>query len=420
MTAISLALDPGLAIEAAPAPSAEAPFEVHELFFSRTDAAGIIQAGNDVFQRVSAYEWDELIGKPHKIVRHPDTPRAVFWLLWDTIRQGRPIGAYVKNRAKDGRHYWVFAIVTPVDGGYLSVRLKPTSPLLAVVKQEYAALAAAERAEGIAPPAAAAALLLRLGELGFADYPSFMSAALGQEIAARDKALGRQPDATGAMFEALSATAQSLLRQSEIIASAFASYANVPFNFRVLAAQLGREGAAISIISGNYGALSAEMQRVLARFVAAAQDVFRTINDGFFLLGTARMQRELRCFFAEEESEGEGGTGQSREREMALLDAQQRAYRAKALDGLREISRTAVDFEATCVEMNRLAAGLEVTRVMGKVECARHTHARDRMDELLGDLETFQRTIAAALKEIDTMNRDIQSRADGLLIGAAA
>src|SRR5690606_31957630 len=103
----------------------------------RTDAAGLIQFGNSVFQRVSIYDWDELLGKPHKIVRHPDTPRAAFWLLWSAIKDGRPFGAYVKNRAKDGRFYWVFAIVTPVDGGYLSVRLRPSTELLAVIKREY-------------------------------------------------------------------------------------------------------------------------------------------------------------------------------------------------------------------------------------------------------------------------------------------
>ena len=96
----------------------ESRFEFNELFFSRTDESGIIKFGNSVFQRVSVYEWDELLNKPHKIIRNPDTPRAVFRLLWDSIKSGSPIGAYVKNRAKDGRYYWVFAIVTPVEGGY--------------------------------------------------------------------------------------------------------------------------------------------------------------------------------------------------------------------------------------------------------------------------------------------------------------
>ena len=186
--------------------ASEAPFGIDELFFSRTDPGGIIQAGNAVFRRVSGYEWDELLAKPHKIIRHPDMPRAVFRLLWDTIREGRPIGAYVQNRAKDGRHYWVFAVVTPVAGGYLSVRLKPGSELLGVVKQEYTALGSAERAGALDPGVSAAALLARLAELGFPDYPAFMAAALGQEIAARDAALGHAPDAAVRMFAELMQT----------------------------------------------------------------------------------------------------------------------------------------------------------------------------------------------------------------------
>ncbi|KDB05361.1 hypothetical protein U879_02085 [Defluviimonas sp. 20V17] len=80
----------------------EAPFAIHEIFYSRTDPRGVIQSGNDVFQRVADYPWDRLIGAPHKVIRHPDMPRAVFWLLWQTIQQGRPIGAYVKNRHPTG------------------------------------------------------------------------------------------------------------------------------------------------------------------------------------------------------------------------------------------------------------------------------------------------------------------------------
>ena len=161
----------------------EVPFAFDELFFSRANEAGIIRAGNRVFQRVSEYSWDEMLDKPHKLIRHPDMPRAVFWLLWDTIKRGEPVGTYVKDRAKSGRYYWVFAVVTPVEGGYLSVRLKPSSALFTVIEQEYLALTAREAAESLAPEDSAGLLLARLKELGFSDYPSFMSAALGQEVA---------------------------------------------------------------------------------------------------------------------------------------------------------------------------------------------------------------------------------------------
>ena len=103
----------------------ERPLKAHELFFSTTNAKGVITSGNDVFSHASGYPLDEMIGKAHNIVRHPDMPRAVFQLLWDTISAGQPLAAYVKNRTSDDAYYWVLASVVPISDGYLSVRLAP-------------------------------------------------------------------------------------------------------------------------------------------------------------------------------------------------------------------------------------------------------------------------------------------------------
>ena len=74
------------------------------------------------------------MGAAHNIIRHPDMPRCVFRALWDTIASGGTIAAYVLNRAKTGEPYWVMATVAPCDGGYLSVRLKPTTPYFETAK----------------------------------------------------------------------------------------------------------------------------------------------------------------------------------------------------------------------------------------------------------------------------------------------
>lgn len=147
--------------------SGEAPFEFHELFFSRTDSRGIILSGNNVFQRISQYTWDELLKKPHNVIRHPDMPKGVFYTFWDFLKQGKPIGAYVKNRAKDGKYYWVFAIATPVEGGYLSIRLKPSSDFFAIVQNEYKNLLAYEQNTKASPKESAERLLENLKALGF-------------------------------------------------------------------------------------------------------------------------------------------------------------------------------------------------------------------------------------------------------------
>jgi len=88
-------------------------FDDDELIVSKTDLTGRITYANHVFCKIAGYTESELIGQQHSIVRHPDMPRAVFKLLWDTIESGKEIFAYVVNMAKNGDHYWVYAHVTP-------------------------------------------------------------------------------------------------------------------------------------------------------------------------------------------------------------------------------------------------------------------------------------------------------------------
>lgn len=93
-----------------------------------TDLRGIITYANDAFVEVSGYEREELIGQNHNRIRHPDMPQGAFANLWETVKAGRSWKGLVKNRCKNGDHYWVDAYVTPVrqDGKiveYQSVRI---------------------------------------------------------------------------------------------------------------------------------------------------------------------------------------------------------------------------------------------------------------------------------------------------------
>ena len=85
-----------------------------ELIISRTDLKGNITHANDIFCEISGYSIDELQGKAHSIVRHPDMPASVFADLWDTITDKRQWRGVVKNIRKDGGFYWVNAIVSGV------------------------------------------------------------------------------------------------------------------------------------------------------------------------------------------------------------------------------------------------------------------------------------------------------------------
>lgn len=96
----------------------ERTFDESEIIVSKTNLKGWITYANRVFQKIAGYDERELVGAPHSIVRHPEMPRCIFKLLWDTIEAPKEIFAYVINRAKNGDHYWVLAHVTPsFDGG---------------------------------------------------------------------------------------------------------------------------------------------------------------------------------------------------------------------------------------------------------------------------------------------------------------
>ena len=113
------------------------------MLVSTTDTQGRITHCNGPFVAISGYDYDELLGQPHSIVRHPDMPKQAFKDLWATVGRGRPWSGVVKNRCKNGDHYWVLANVTPVvrDGrnvGYISVRQKPTRQQIEEADRLYA------------------------------------------------------------------------------------------------------------------------------------------------------------------------------------------------------------------------------------------------------------------------------------------
>lgn len=388
----------------------EMPFEFHELFFSRTDTSGLIQAGNSVFERISGFAWDELCGKPHKIVRHPDMPRAVFFTLWDSIKRGEPVGAYVKNRTKDGRHYWVFAVVTPITGGYLSVRLKPSSALFETIKHEYETLRARELGEDLSAKDSATVLYDRLKELGFANYQAFMSDALASEVLARDLKLSRTSDRRIPVFKDVLVAAKKLLEHAAVVSASYAKNERVSMNFQVQAAKLGEAGVVTGQISKNYDLICAQINSSLDKFAASAREVLAAVHAGLFLTCTALVQSEILEQFRHED-----GVGASNAEETPRLEEQMQAYQTRAIEGLCDIADQAQLFRRKCDDMKRLAGALDVTRIMGMVECARQKDVCESMTELLAELEGLQLTVSDGLSEIDRLNQRIAYATTGLL-----
>ncbi len=127
-----------------PVTGKEREFPAYYHLITTTDLKGKITAANDEFSEIAGFTVDELVGQPHNLIRHPDMPPEAFGNLWQAIQAGNSWRGIVKNRCKNGDHYWVDAYVTPIlkDGElveYQSVRSRPTRAQVKRAEKAYAA-----------------------------------------------------------------------------------------------------------------------------------------------------------------------------------------------------------------------------------------------------------------------------------------
>ncbi|AOO64613.1 PAS domain-containing protein [Sulfurospirillum halorespirans] len=116
------------------------------LLVSETDAKGTIVYADETFVKFSEYSLEELIGKPHNMIRHPDMPKATFKELWESLKKGNVWQGFVKNRTKSGKFYWVYATIFPFGKDhYLSVRKMASKDEVEKYTQLYATMRASER-----------------------------------------------------------------------------------------------------------------------------------------------------------------------------------------------------------------------------------------------------------------------------------
>ena len=309
-------------------------FEPHELFFSLTDPKGIIRYGNEVFTRISAFTEQELIGAPHNIIRHPDMPRSVFMLLWDYLNEGKTIAAYVKNLAQDGRYYWVMATVMPCRGGYLSVRLKPSSPLFEAVQQIYAETLALEKrleqetgSRKQAMEESAKFLLAQVQKAGFDDYDHFMAEALTQELTARAKGMKESgytlpetnPDCDNYNLIQLESSCRELSDMIRTLFNALDHFSRLErelsskyqgvqqlgqslhllaINASVAASRLGTGGAVQAAVADALGTMSKQMETVIAKRATQLGTLEQACSELVFGVAVALFEAEVACDFA--------------------------------------------------------------------------------------------------------------------------
>lgn len=415
----------------------EGHFELDELFVSTTDPKGHIRACNDVFVRVSGYAADELLGRAHNVIRHPDMPRGVFQVFWDRLGAGRPVAAYVENRAKGGSPYWVMAVAVPVPGGYASVRLKPTaSALFDAAQGIYAELVALEHEFEAGDPRrrkpAIAASVARLDELlagaGFASYDAFMRAALVAEVTGRaallagaaqgppvapvaNPAIAQLLRATLAMRGVLDGALGSIAGYAEVAerlggTSAFVRGLSDDLRLfslnALLAASRLTDGAPLSAVAAlqrsRFDALAPHLE-ALGTALAEAEAL---LGEMSFRAAASHVQSEMMATFAREHAADAEVSPALAEQLTTLTSAVTEAVDSLAA-GLTALDAALARLSAAAARVDRELAVVHALEVNGRIEAARAPdtdHVRTLFTEM-GDRITAARAEVATFVHLD-------------------
>lgn len=381
---------------------------VDELFFSTTDRRGIIQGANSVFLRLSQFPRDEILGSPHNIVRHPDMPGGVFRIMWDRLRAGLPMAAYVINRSRSGAAYWVFSTIVPIGDGFLSVRSAPcASGLWRAVAALYHDVREIERQalvgganRAAAAEAGARALGGGLARLGFPTFDSFVRYVVPAEATARaaltaDAGPRRRLDGDLAAMvdgaDTITGELASLLARLDVFSSLATALGEAATQARGTIASL-REATGVAADASATVADSAPVLGRAATGMSAVADqtaasielmaaelsrVRRGLLDLRFRIGLTRLHNDMATVFALEVAAGE-----------AAGDAEGHAAGSAAGEAPSgDLANLPVLARALAEE----AAFLETT--LTGVNAALHSVSA-RIEEAAGSMQVLQRDMA--------------------------
>lgn len=379
----------------------------HAVVVSMSDRRGVIEYANASFCDLCVMDADKLSGAPHKVVRHPDMPKAVFFYLWKRLLQGQPVLAYVKNKAADNHFYWVCALVFPKSDGFLSVRFNPRAPQFSQVQEIYADLLELERT-GMKPVDSAARLVNRLQDDGYLDYSDFMRRTLADEFQLRHQSQGHSHKMS--LFGSdLNALIKDLDRLIARISDGFQQIRGEPTNMRVLAGRVDGAASAISTIAQNYESMAREMQLAIAG-VRAPQTgqlshVQSVIETGVFHALAAEL-------LAEASRQCPEGAQWNKDPQSLHKFAEESA--ALATRSLREIIQNCRQISKISMQLRRRINGLDVVKLLCRVESGRIGHSDQGLVGIIDRIESFHRETDSLLNEVSSKTNQILAQSNML------
>ncbi|HEY1029314.1 MAG TPA: PAS domain-containing methyl-accepting chemotaxis protein [Pseudomonas sp.] len=418
-----------------PVSGRQIPVPPQTSILSTTDLKGALTYVNPDFVALSGFSEDELIGHNHNIVRHPDMPPAAFAHLWQTLKAGRSWMGLVKNRCKNGDHYWVSAYVTPMrkDGRvveYQSVRTAASDAQIAAAEALYAELRA-----GRSPRA------LRRPHLRPASFLSLLGLALPPAVAL---ILGLTPDmpllpllaANGSVGLLLAGIIQHRLRPLTKLAVQARKHADNPLGQYLYSGRRDDFGA----IAFALQSLQAEAGAVVGRIADSARQLSGEAGQ---LAGAVEHHNSATLQQRQETEQVASAMGQmavsvqevARNAQLsasAASAADQETDDGRALveDTRRQIATLAEQLQCSHVQVRQLAdSSREIGKVLtvigdiaertnllalnAAIEAARAGEAGRGFAVVADEVRALARRTQGATHEIDTIIGALQGSIDG-------
>lgn len=378
-------------------------FGSDELFFSRTDQLGKIISGNSIFQRVSGFGWEEMLGRPHNIVRHDDMPRAVFFMIWSLLKKKIPVGGYVKNKTKNGKFYWVFSLILPFNDEFVSIRFKPSSKILEIIEKLYGEIRLEEKDVKLLPNASAEKLLMKLKDLGFESYEDFMWHAFMTEMNSwpgieKDEVMNHSQE----MLIELLEQGKGIGSVSDRIIQECSKNIYLSLNLNIEALKLGTTGASLGRVSEQFQKMIGEIQNEIKVFSEIAVNINKTMKDNQFLVYSSKLIEGMVCFFDTSEV---GSEYINTSMESVILNNLSNGYNLNVKESFLSLITIINELCKSTENLLNMINGLEVVRITGKIEMARIDDSQKVFTTLNNDLKVFVDILKNGLKEIQSSSQ---------------
>lgn len=416
----------------------ESHFNLDELFFSTTDKKGLIGSFNQIFVRVSEFSKAELSHSPHNMIRHPDMPKAVFKLLWSEISKGNPLCAYVKNMSKSGKYYWVYAMAFPIEDGYLSIRLKPSTALLPQVEGLYKKMLAIEKSktdknEGI--EAATEHLVETLKSLGFQNYKEFMEFSLVEELNSRELTLDKTKNSiTHNLISGHNQNSKSNQLNS-VVLKCYKNATDVfntvvrfddsvkifkdistkikhtsleaslfTINLSISADKLGQTGQVLSVVSTGFSNLAAEIEQGVTVLLKTLENLISEHKNMKFLAAISKFQIEMLAYFMKdmqhttsEDTEADDKTFYKNSMHLKNLVEQNIVEIEKQIQNFRD---TFANLSHSINELSTIITGMDVIKISGRIEISRLNEAEHSLNNHVESMAKLNEIFKTSLQKI--------------------